>query len=134
MNNTSKQKSCRGTNFHCSILIKVEKFTTLLFSHLRESWLIKLSFFLLENHDLICIDVNFFNFWLFHNIIIGCICLLGNENLVHFATLIFCSSYGGFHQCLLFSYRSQRLNRHLELHYIYFVFWHCEHVKSKVPW
>jgi hypothetical protein len=28
MDNTSKQKSCGGINFHCSILIKVEKLTT----------------------------------------------------------------------------------------------------------
>jgi hypothetical protein len=51
-------------------MIEEEKLTThqdLFFSPSDGEWLIKLSFVLLDNHDLISIDVNFFNFCIFHS-------------------------------------------------------------------
>jgi hypothetical protein len=65
IDNASKQRSYKGTNLQFSILIEVEKLTThqdLTFFHLKESSRIGLSFFLLENHDSVSIDVSFFNF------------------------------------------------------------------------
>jgi hypothetical protein len=90
MDNTCKQKNCGSTNLHYSILIEVEKFTIDqdLFFFPFEGKLAYQAFFLLENHDLISIDVKVFNFEYFTIIIIGCKCLLGIENLAHFAFLI----------------------------------------------
>ncbi len=70
VDNTSKQRSCASTNLHRLILIEVEKLTThqdLIFFPFDGEWLIRLSFVLLDNHDLSSIDGNFFNFCIFHS-------------------------------------------------------------------
>jgi hypothetical protein len=75
MDNTLKQRSCGSSNLRYSILIEVKKPTThenLTFFPSKGELAYQAFIYLLKNHHLISIDVNFFNFFLFH----GCNYLL----------------------------------------------------------